>query len=304
MTRPVVTFVSGKGGVGKTTCSLGLGRVLARTGPTLVVSLDPAHNLGDLAGVALGREPRRIADGLMGCEPDLEALGREATDRTVRLIEQTYRHLDSLSLGGLPSLLRHSPGLMEQAALDALAELAGDAEQDRTLVVDMPPTALATRMLALPSLQGQWVEVLSRLRRRILDRRASLSHVKGRDGFRQDRVGAAAAVDPGSDSVFTQLQAQGRTMDALGHLVGPRARHVLVAHGEPLSIAEASHLREVLVSIDSDASVLVLNRLVQEDAPPELGGLSDLPRVLVFETANPRDPDELDRIGTLIAERF
>ena len=122
MTEPRLIFLSGKGGVGKTTCALALGHALAERGPVTVVSLDPAHNLGDLARRPLSREPVVLAEGLTACEPDLEALARERTERIVDLLHREYGHLDALSLGGLPELLRSSPSGTEQAVVDALAK--------------------------------------------------------------------------------------------------------------------------------------------------------------------------------------
>src|SRR5690606_35190433 len=50
-----VLFVGGKGGVGKTAVASALALDSARSGrPTLVVSTDPAHNLGHLWGRPVG----------------------------------------------------------------------------------------------------------------------------------------------------------------------------------------------------------------------------------------------------------
>src|SRR3712207_1078158 len=56
-----IEFFGGKGGVGKTTCAAARAVVLAATGQrVLVVSIDPAHSLGDAFGVRLASAPRRI----------------------------------------------------------------------------------------------------------------------------------------------------------------------------------------------------------------------------------------------------
>jgi arsenite-transporting ATPase len=48
-----ILFYTGKGGVGKSTMGGGGGLAAFAAPPVLVVSLDPAHNLGDVFGVTL-----------------------------------------------------------------------------------------------------------------------------------------------------------------------------------------------------------------------------------------------------------
>jgi arsenite-transporting ATPase len=286
MSRPRALLMLGKGGVGKTTCSLALARALSLTAPVTAVSLDPAHNLGDLAGVPLGRRPRSLGPGLEACEPDLEALSRERAERAVELVRAGYRHLDSLSLGGLADLVQHAPGLEEQSALDALARLARERPRD-VLVVDMPPTGLSVRMLALPALSLRWIETLAGLRRRILDRRASIAHVQGRG--EQD-----------GDAVLDRLGSEHDDLVLLGEMFATGATHVLVVNPDPLSMAEAGRLRDVLRRLGTDAARLVINRGPGR-TPPD-ARLADLPAIELPDLGDAaRDPDALDGLGRLLA---
>jgi arsenite-transporting ATPase len=287
MSEPRTVLMLGKGGVGKTTCALALARVLSRNRPVTAVSLDPAHNLGDLAGVTLGRDPLTLMEGLDACEPDLEALSRERAREAVDLVRAGYRHLDALSLGGLADLVQHAPGLEEQSALDALGALVRGREGRGVLVVDMPPTGLSTRMLALPALSLTWIETLSGLRRRILDRRASIAHVRGSGG-------------EGRDPVLERLGAERDGHVLLRDLIARRATHVLVVNPEPLSVAEAGRLREVLRRLGTDATHLVINRGPVGDPP---AGLGDLPSTRLPDLGDgAREPDGLDDLGRALAE--
>jgi len=66
-----IVFFGGKGGVGKTTVSAGTAIALAESGKrVLLVSTDPAHNLGHLFERKLGPEPTRIAANLDAIELD------------------------------------------------------------------------------------------------------------------------------------------------------------------------------------------------------------------------------------------
>jgi arsenite-transporting ATPase len=287
MSPPRTLLMLCKGGVGKTTCALALGRVLCSRAPVTVVSLDPAHNLGDLAGQALGPAPRDIAPGLEACEPDLQALSRRRADAAVELVRSGYRHLDSLGLGGLADLVQHAPGLEEQAALDALAAILRERGGDQALVVDMPPTGLSVRMLALPSLSLGWIETLTGLRRRILDRRASIAHVHGRE-------------EQAADPVMDVLASERDDLVLLRDLLARRAEHVLVVNPDPLSMAEAGRLRQVLRRLGTDAARLVINRSSGQDA--QAAGLDDLPVVTLPELGDQaRTPEALERLGRELA---
>ena len=290
MSPPRTVLMLGKGGVGKTTCALALSRALSRTVRVTAVSLDPAHNLGDLAGLELGRTPREILPGLEACEPDLEALSRERADRAVDLVRTGYRHIDALSLGGLADLVQHAPGLEEQSALDALGRLLRDRSRGDVLVVDMPPTGLSVRMLALPALGLTWIEILSGLRRRILERRASIAHVRGRDGEARDPV-------------LERLLAEKDDLLGLRDLVAGHAVHVLVVNPDSLSLTEAGRLRDVLRRLGTDAGHLVLNRGPGGDR--RVAGLDDLPSTELPDLGDEAGaPDALDALGRTLAERL
>ncbi|HHY92119.1 MAG TPA: ArsA family ATPase, partial [Firmicutes bacterium] len=65
-----VVFFGGKGGVGKTTCAAAFGLLAAQRGRrTLVVSTDPAHNLGDIFATHIAEEGE-LAPNLQGYEID------------------------------------------------------------------------------------------------------------------------------------------------------------------------------------------------------------------------------------------
>jgi arsenite-transporting ATPase len=66
--RTPFLFFTGKGGVGKTTVASAVAVTLADAGRrVLVVSTDPASNLGDVFGMAVAPEPRGVP-GVAGLE--------------------------------------------------------------------------------------------------------------------------------------------------------------------------------------------------------------------------------------------
>lgn len=70
-----IVYVMGKGGVGKTTVSTALAYKLSVKGyRVLIVSLDPAHNLGDVLKTPLRDEPLRITENLWASEVDFDTM--------------------------------------------------------------------------------------------------------------------------------------------------------------------------------------------------------------------------------------
>src|SRR5699024_4257258 len=85
-----VLFLGGKGGVGKTTVASALALAASRQGRrALVVSTDPAHNLGHLWGRRIGDRPTRLAENLQGLEIDPDA----TTDRHLADVGRTLKRL-------------------------------------------------------------------------------------------------------------------------------------------------------------------------------------------------------------------
>lgn len=167
----------GKGGVGKTTLSLALGRVLSRRGPTLVISLDPAHNLGDLAGVRLEDTPREVRPGLFLQEVDLEGRVRAFRDELRNLIRSRFPRL--LYLAEPLKEGMWFPGDQEEALLRAMLD-ALEQPVDH-VVLDMPPTGMALRVLGWASYRKRWLEALVRWREQIAARKRQVLRLWGRE---------------------------------------------------------------------------------------------------------------------------
>jgi arsenite/tail-anchored protein-transporting ATPase len=166
--RQRIVFVGGKGGVGKTTTASTIALHLAERGErVLLVSTDPAHNLGDLFDTAIGDRERGLAPNLWALEIDPEA--------------QVEQHLAAVlkSMRGLVSpemfpeierqmqLTRLSPGAVEAAMLERVAELMIDGSRrfDR-VVFDTAPTGHTLRLISLPEVMAAWTDGLLRHRDR------------------------------------------------------------------------------------------------------------------------------------------
>ena len=83
---PLFLFFTGKGGVGKTSLACATAVRLADGGKrVLLVSTDPASNLGQVFGVAIGNvfTPIAAVPGLTALEIDPEAAARKYRERIV-----------------------------------------------------------------------------------------------------------------------------------------------------------------------------------------------------------------------------
>lgn len=152
MTRLVL--VSGKGGVGKTTVAAATAVRAAEIGHrTLVVSLDRAHNLGDVLGRELGAAPKRVRGcarlSAMEADPQTE-LSEHAT-----ALQGYFARL--LEWAGVSAVRADEvaviPGLEELLMLSRLATLVESGEHD-VIVVDLAPTASSLRILSFPELMA------------------------------------------------------------------------------------------------------------------------------------------------------
>nr|WP_026122337.1 ArsA family ATPase [Nocardiopsis halotolerans] len=163
-----MTFVGGKGGVGKTTLAAAHALALADAGQrVLVVSTDPAHSLGDALEAPLKDEPVRVAPNLWAAEPDADAAVRR---RIAQVVEDAEK---AVPPEVMPAVRRHleqagaSPGMAESALADLLVDrMEQVGRRWDALVVDSAPTGHLLRLLNLPTLLTPWVVGLTRQRER------------------------------------------------------------------------------------------------------------------------------------------
>ncbi|WP_417729754.1 arsenical pump-driving ATPase [Rosistilla oblonga] len=153
-------FFTGKGGVGKTSLASATAVQLAESGQrVLLVSTDPASNLDEVLGTALGNEPTAIPDvaNLHGMNIDPEAAANAYRERMVG----PYRGV--LPDAAVKSMEEQFSGscTVEIAAFDEFSKLLGDpsatAEFDH-VIFDTAPTGHTLRLLTLPSAWSGFME--------------------------------------------------------------------------------------------------------------------------------------------------
>ena len=263
-----VLFFTGKGGVGKTSMACATAIQLADHGQrVLLVSTDPASNLDEVLGVALGPEPRPVpgVPGLSALNINPEQAAQAYRERVVG----PYRGI--LPASAVASIEEQLSGActVEIAAFDEFSTLLGNPAATASfdhVIFDTAPTGHTLRLLELPAAWSTFMET---------------------------NVGGTSCLGP-----LAGLQAQqtlyAASNDALRD--GSQTTLVLVARPDASALREAERTREELGHLGIRNVRLVMNGLFQAtdrtdavavvleargraalDAMP--GGLRALPRV-------------------------
>ena len=259
----------GKGGVGKTTSSASLSFWLAeRDYRVLWVSVDPAHNIRDIVGRKLAGV-QKVYRGLYAVEVDVDAYVASYIEESIKRMERMYRHLSIVGLEGVIRAMRHSPGMEEVAILYALEELLRDADPFDYVVVDTPPTGLTLRILAIPKLNMEWLNVLRMWRLKILERRSMVASVRGRDAFPEN-----VALGAEDDMVLAEIKKHMDRMRGMMELfAGPSCVRVLVVNQDALSVREGERIVDGLRELGMGVDLVLVNKFGM--LPHSKGNLSE-----------------------------
>ncbi|WP_363351457.1 arsenical pump-driving ATPase [Methylocystis echinoides] len=234
---PRFLFFTGKGGVGKTSIACATAIQLAEAGRrVLLVSTDPASNVGQVFGVSIGNKITSISDvsRLFALEIDPEAAAQAYRDRIVgpvrgQLPEAVVKGIEEQLSGACTT---------EIAAFDEFTALLTDTEITSSydhIVFDTAPTGHTIRLLQLPV---AW------------------------SGFLEAGKGDASCLGPlaGLEKQRTQYSA---AVQALAD--GQRTRLVLVARAQNSALREAARTHGELAAIGLTQQFLIVNGLLPEE---------------------------------------
>ena len=317
-----VVFVIGKGGVGKTTTSASIATYLARKGyRTLIVSLDPAHNLGDVFMVELNDKPKELAENLYASELDMEKLIKSYLKHLEANLKNMYRYLTVINLEKYFEVLSFSPGIEEYATLEAIRDILTKGNEWDVIVFDTPPTGLTLRVLALPRISLIWTEKLIDIRRKILERRRMIAKIQGEQRFVIDGHEFVLPKDEAEDPVMKELLKYREEVKFVEEvLINPEKTSVIaVMNPEMLPLYETRRARESLRKFGVPFNMVVVNKVInlQKEVPEikvkieaqrkvmelierEFKGV-DIVKIPMFPE-EPRGLEELERLGGMVVE--
>lgn len=260
---PRFLFFTGKGGVGKTSIACASAIQLAEAGKqVLLVSTDPASNVGQVFGISIGNKITAIpaVQNLAALEIDPQAAAQLYRDKIVGpvrglLPESVVKGIEEQLSGACTT---------EIAAFDEFTALLIDspltAEYDH-IVFDTAPTGHTIRLLQLP---GAW------------------------SGFLEEGKGDASCLGPlaGLEKQREQYKA---AVDALAD--AEKTRLILVARAQQSTLREVARTHEELASIGLKQQYLVINALL-----PKLEAETDALAAAIYK----REQDALHHIPEVL----
>ncbi len=266
-----IYFFIGKGGVGKTTCAAAFALSLANKGyKTLITSLDPAHNLGDVLDRKVGEEPTKIVDNLYAMEVDFEKMIMKHLKELSNRIKDTYGYLRVFNLDKYIDTLRHSPGVEEYATLEKIIEIIKrntDNKEYDVLIFDTPPTGLTIRIMALPSISLIWIKKLIELRLKILERRRAIERITG-EKIKAIIAGKELEISsiPEEDPIYKELVELYNEIDTINKILtdGEVTSVILVVNPELLPVIEASRAYNFLRKLNIPIKSVIINKVLRE----------------------------------------
>lgn len=260
---PRFLFFTGKGGVGKTSIACATAIHLADAGQhVLLVSTDPASNVGQVFGTGIGNRITEIADvpGLSALEIDPQAAAQAYRDRIVGPVRGI---LPDTVVNGIEEQLSGAC-TTEIAAFDEFTILLTDSSLTAGydhIVFDTAPTGHTIRLLQLP---GAW------------------------SGFLEAGKGDASCLGPlaGLEKQRSQYKSAVEALADAG-----RTRLILVARAQQATLREVARTHEELAAIGLSDQYLIINGILPHfettDDPlaiaihdREQAALQAIPRVL------------------------
>ncbi len=167
-----ILLFSGKGGTGKTSLSAATGLRLAQKGyRTLVMSVDPAHSLGDsfnIGGDLFHRttsDPLKITDNLEIQEVNIQ---REVKRHWQEISTYIVSILKTSGISGVEAEeLAIIPGMEELSAMMYVNSYSRAKRYD-VVVLDCAPTAESLRFVSMPTTLGWYMKHVFPMQRKLL----------------------------------------------------------------------------------------------------------------------------------------
>jgi len=249
--RAKIHFFIGKGGVGKSTTSALTAVKMAAAGhDTLLVSMDPAHNLRDIFQQKFAEKPRQVMKGLAVKEVDSHYWIKAYLKDTQAQLKKAYSYQSAFNIQNYFDILKYSPGLEEYAMLLAFENTLHTAENKDDIIFDMPPTALTMRFFSLPFITLVWLKELLKLRQQIYDKKEIVSKIQfGKKKIEQDKVKAR---------LESLIRDHGHLSE---HFNADNSSVNVVLNNDRLSFSEAIRIRQKLNDIGIDIARIVVNKL-------------------------------------------
>ena len=238
---------TGKGGVGKSTCSTATAVRFADEGKkVLLVSSDPAHNLSDLFDVKFGNVPKAVPSlpNLFVKEIDALSDAQAFMDSFNTMMRSMLKKASSIDMDLFKDLV--FPGIDEVFAMRSMLYDYRSGDWD-IIVFDTAPTGHTLRALTTPDMLDAWLM-------RMLAMRKKFRAIKG------------AFFKKSEDTSFEDfiIPLRKDIAEVKGLLGLPTSHVILVTIPEKLGIMETHRTIKFLQQIGLDAEQVIINRIVPD----------------------------------------
>lgn len=264
---PKIVFVGGKGGVGKSTTSSALAVALAKEKRVLLISTDPAHNLGDIFDVKFKDTSTQVTPSLSVIEIDAKAQAKSYVDKVASSMRgfvgaNSYGQIDDYF-----AKVADNASTLEAALFERLSTvLTKDANEYEHIIIDTAPTGHTLRLFFMPKELKDWSKTLLSMQERGGMAESVLGHLEGGksnrfsdpDGFIRGRL-------------VEVLDERYARYSAFSNLVKDPARCaiMLVLNASKLAVAETERAIKSLHEKGLNPYAVVLNKVLPTSSNDE-----------------------------------
>lgn len=281
-------FFGGKGGVGKTTTAAATAVALAahplpdRPRRVLLISTDPAHNVGHVLHAEVGNQITTVPLGsgnatIDALEINPDQVAREHFDDMADVMQRMLPAIQARRIKQHIAMAATSPGAHEAALLERLARVVLEAvEKYDHVIVDTAPSGHTSRLLDLPAQLTQWMDALLGQR----DRAERFTDAAEHLGQRARNQAGPSPVDNRNQRIRQIITARRDVFQRFAALLTDPAccQFFLVLAPERMPVLETIELARQLGTTGVHVGGCVVNRCSPTDAGEFLAARAQMER--------------------------